>query len=312
MSDHMLWVERYRPKTVDDCILPESIKQTAKKFVQDGRLPNLMLSGAPGTGKTTLAKALCEELGYDYIMINGSQEGRLIDTLRDVVNKYASSVSFSGKRKIIIIDEADYITDLVQGALRNTIEEFSENCGFIFTCNFKGRIIQPLHSRCAVIDFVIPPSEKKKLAEDFIGRVVTILEENKVQYDKITVAKLIIKFFPDWRRILNELQRLSAGGKIDAELVALAQNNEVAGLVKMLQAKDFAGIRKWVFTQPTIDMAQLVRELDTALYTVVKPQCIPASIMVYADYQHKSITAIDPQINCLAMFVELMGNLEFK
>lgn len=312
MSETMLWVERYRPRKVDDCILPDAIKNTAKEFVKAGSIPNLLLAGSQGTGKTTLAKALCEELGYDYIMINGSEEGRLIDTLREVVKRYASTNSITGVRKIVIIDEADYIPELVQAALRNIIEEFHENCGFIFTCNFKGRIIQALHSRCAVIDFVISASEKQRMAKEFCGRVADILEENKVQYEMVTVAKLIIKFLPDWRRVLNELQRLSAGGKIDAELVAMAQNNEVQAIVKMLQGKDFPAIRKWVFTQPTIDLAHLCRELDTALYTVAKPQSIPATIMVYADYQHRSTTAIDPQINCLAMFVELMGNLEFK
>lgn len=311
--EHVLWTEKYRPHKVADCILPAELKTTFQAFVDNGTVPNLLLSGSQGTGKTTIARALLEELGLDYMIINGSEEGRLFETLRGRIKGYASSISMKGTRKYVILDEADYIPqDTVQPALRNFIEEFSRNCGFILTANFKNRIIAPLHSRCTVVDFVIAPTERAALSADFFKRATTILTGEGIKFEKATVAQIINKFFPDWRRVLNELQRLSATGTIDAQTMAVQSTEEVSKLIDAMKAKDFASVRKWVFTNPSLDFSTLIRQLDDQLYERVKGASFPAIVLAFADYQHKAVTAMDQSINTLACLVEIMLQAEWK
>jgi DNA polymerase III delta prime subunit len=308
--EHLLWTEKYRPQSVGDCILPERLKKPFQEYVNQKQIPNLLLSGGAGVGKTTVAKAMCNEIGCDFMVINGSDESG-IDTFRTKIKNYASSMSLSGGRKVIIIDEADYLNpNSTQPALRNAIEEFASNCSFIFTCNYKTRIIEPLHSRCAVIDFALKNGEKAKMASAFFKRVQSILQSEKVEYEDSVIAELIKKHFPDNRRILNELQRYSQFGKIDTGILSQIGNVQIAEIVKYIAAKDFGAIRKWVATSG-VDANTLFRQLYDALYDVMKPQSIPQAVLIIADYQYKNAFVADTEINLVACLTELMVNCEF-
>jgi len=309
--EHLLWTEKYRPKTVEDCILPESIKNTFLEYVNRKEIPNLLLSGSAGVGKTTIARALCEEVGCDYIVINGSDESG-IDVLRNKIKNYASSVSFTGGRKVIIIDEADYLNpNSTQPALRGAIEEFSSNCSFIFTCNFKNRIIDPIHSRCAVIDFKINGS-KAKMASQLFKRIEWVLKEEGVTYDKEVVAAVITKHFPDNRRILNELQRYSVSGTIDKGILTSVSDVQLGELTKGLKEKDFASARKWVTNNLDNDPVKIYRKLYDSLYESLKPQSVPQMVVILARYQYQAAFVADHEINTVACLTEIMMDCEFK
>jgi DNA polymerase III delta prime subunit len=309
--DHLLWTEKYRPKTIEECILPERLKTPFQEYVNQKNIPNLLLSGGAGVGKTTVAKAMCNEIGCDYIVINGSDESG-IDVFRTKIKNYASSMSLSGGRKVIIIDEADYLNpNSTQPALRNAIEEFASNCSFIFTCNFKNRIIEPLHSRCAVIEFGLMNGEKAKMAGSFFKRIQSVLQSEKVDYDDAVIAELVKKHFPDFRRIINEMQRYSQFGKIDSGILVQMGDVEISNIVKFIKDKDFGAIRKWVATTE-IDAATLYRKLYDGLYDVLKPQSIPQAVIIIADYQYKQAFVADPEINTVACLTELMVSVEFK
>jgi DNA polymerase III delta prime subunit len=309
--DHLLWTEKYRPKTIEECILPERLKTPFQEYVNQKNIPNLLLSGGAGVGKTTVAKAMCNEIGCDYIVINGSDESG-IDVFRTKIKNYASSMSLSGGRKVIIIDEADYLNpNSTQPALRNAIEEFAGNCSFIFTCNFKNRIIEPLHSRCAVIEFGLKNGEKAKMAGAFFKRIQSVLQSEKVEYEDAVIAELVKKHFPDFRRIINEIQRYSQFGKIDSGILVQLGDVEISNIVKYIKEKDFGSIRKWVATTE-IDAATLYRKLYDGLYDVLKPQSIPQAVIIIADYQYKQAFVADPEINTVACLTELMVSVEFK
>jgi DNA polymerase III delta prime subunit len=309
--EHLLWTEIYRPKTIEDCILPERLKKPFQEYVNQKNIPNLILSGGPGVGKTTVAKAMCNEIGCDYMIINGSDESG-IDVFRTKIKNYASSMSLSGGRKVIIIDEADYLNpNSTQPALRNAIEEFAGNCSFIFTCNFKNRIIEPLHSRCAVIDFGLKNDEKAKMAGQFFKRVLTVLQSEKVEYEDPVIAELVKKHFPDFRRVINELQRYSQFGKIDTGILAQIGDVSIKEVVKLIAAKDFGAIRKWVASND-VDSNTLFRKIYDSMYDVLKPNCIPQAVVILADYQYKSAFVADQEINTVACLTELMVNCEFQ
>ena len=312
MSDlkHTLWVERYRPQLVDDCILPDAIKSTFKDYVSRKEIPNLLLSGSAGVGKTTIAKALCQEVGCDYIVINGSDENG-VDTIRVKIKNYASSVSLAGGRKVIIIDEADYLTPNAQAILRASIEEFASNCSFIFTCNFKNRIIDPIHSRCSVIDFKVNGS-KAKMANAFFKRVEWILDQEGITYDKEVVAAVITKHFPDNRRILNELQRYSVSGSIDKGILGSVADVQLGALVTSLKEKDFASTRKWVTSNLDNDPAKIYRKLYDTLYELLKPNSVPQLVLILAKYQYQAAFVADHEINMIACLTEIMVDCEFK
>ncbi len=309
--NHLLWVEKYRPQKVEDCILPESIKATFQEYVNKKEIPNLLLSGTAGVGKTTVAKALCNEVGCDYIIINGSDESG-IDVLRNKIKNYASSVSLSGGRKVVIIDEADYLNpNSTQPAMRGAIEEFASNCSFIFTCNYKNRIIDPIHSRCTVIDFKINGS-KQKMAAQFFKRVEWILEQEKIEYDKEVVAAVITKHFPDNRRILNELQRYSVSGSIDKGILSSVADIQLADLLRALKDKDFASARKWVTNNLDNDPSRIFRKLYDSLYEALKPQSVPQLVLILAKYQYQAAFVADAEINLIACLTEIMVDCEFK
>ena len=309
--EHLLWVEKYRPARIEDCILPDAIKETFQEFVKRKEIPNLLLSGTAGVGKTTVAKALCNEVGCDYIIINGSDESG-IDVLRNKIKNYASSVSLLGGRKVVIIDEADYLNpNSTQPALRGAIEEFASNCSFIFTCNFKNRIIDPIHSRCSVIDFKINGS-KPKLAAQFFKRVENILSQEGVTYDKEVVAAVITKHFPDNRRILNELQRYSVSGSIDKGMLSSVSDIQLADLLRALKDKDFASARKWVTNNLDNDPARIFRKLYDSLYESLKPQSVPQLVLILAKYQYQAAFVADAEINLVACLTEIMVDCEFK
>ena len=312
--NEFLWVEKYRPKTVNDCILPSTIKKPLLEFVETGEIPNLLLSGPAGIGKTTVARALCEELGCDYIVINGSDEGRFLDTVRNQAKNFASTVSLqaTGKPKVIIIDEADNTTHDVQLLLRANIEAFYSNCRFIFTCNYKNKIIDPLHSRCAVIDFSIGGKEKPAIAAQFFNRLRTILESENVEYDPKVLAELISKHFPDWRRVLNECQRHGTGGTIDTSILVQITDVDTNTLIKNLKEKRFGEVRKWVVNNLDNDPATILRRVYDALYAALEGSSIPAAVLVIAKYQYQTAFVADQEINLLACLTEIMAECEFK
>jgi len=314
MRDEFLWVEKYRPKKIEDCILPENIKKTFRDFLNKGEVPNLLLSGPAGCGKTTVAKALCNELGVDSYVINGSDEGRFLDTVRNNAKNFASTVSLSSeaKHKVIIIDEADNTTPDVQLLLRASIEEFSNNCRFIFTCNYKNKIIEPLHSRCAVVEFGIQGKSKQEIAAKFFGRLVSILEQERIEADKKVLAELINKHFPDWRRVLNECQRYAVGGKIDTGILAHFSDVKVNDLIKNLKEKDFPQVRKWCVDNLDNDPAVLLRRIYDSLYSSLVPSTIPAAVLILAKYQYQIAFVADQEINMLACLTEIMVECEFK
>ena len=309
--EHLLWTEKYRPQTVDDCILPDRLKQPFQEYVNQKQIPNLLLAGGAGVGKTTIAKAMCNEIGCDFMVINGSDESG-IDTFRTKIKNYASSMSLSGGRKVIIIDEADYLNpNSTQPALRNAIEEFASNCSFIFTCNYKNRIIEPLHSRCAVIDFGLKNGEKTKMASAFFKRVQSIMQSEKIDADEKVLAELIKKHFPDFRRVLNELQRYSQFGKIDTGILVQIADISVDELSKHIVAKDFGAIRKWVASHE-IDNTTLFRKLYDTLSDTLKPSSVPQAVVILADYQYKAAFVADQEINTVACLTEIMVNCEFN
>jgi DNA polymerase III delta prime subunit len=308
--EHLLWTEKYRPQTVEDCILPDRLKKPFQEYVNQKNIPNLLLSGGAGVGKTTIAKAMCNEIGCDFMVINGSDESG-IDTFRTKIKNYASSMALMGGRKVIIIDEADYLNpNSTQPALRNAIEEFASNCSFIFTCNYKNRIIDPLHSRCAVIDFGLKNGEKAKMAAAFFKRIQSILQSESVDADDKVLAELIKKHFPDFRRVLNELQRYSQFGKIDTGILSQIADISINELTKHISSKDFASIRKWVASHE-IDNTTLYRKLYDALYDILKPTSIPQAVLILADYQYKAAFVADQEINTVACLTELMVNCDF-
>ena len=307
-----LWVEQYRPKDIESCVLPNNLKDTLTEFVSEGNLPNLILSGGPGVGKTTAAKAMLEQIGATYMMINGSEESG-IDVLRTKIKNFASTVSLEGGRKYIILDEADYLNpQSTQPALRGFMEEFHKNCGFILTCNYKNRIIQPLHSRCSTIDFTIPKTEKPTLAKQFMGRTINILDENKIRYENRVIAEVINKHFPDWRRVLNELQRYSVSGTIDAGILVNISETNIKNLMEGMKKKEFTNVRKWVVDNLDNDPSRLFRKLYDNLYNYVDNGSIPHVVVILAEYQYKAAFVADQEINLMACLTEIMGAAKFK
>ena len=312
MRDEFLWVEKYRPQTIDDCILPENIKKTFTDFLTKGEVPNLLLAGPAGCGKTTVAKALCKQLGVDVYVINGSDEGRFLDTVRNTAKNFASTVSLSSsaRHKVIIIDEADNTTNDVQLLLRAFTEEFSGNCRFIFTCNYKNKIIEPLHSRCAVVEFSTNSKSKPQLAAQFFKRIQDILGKEGVEYDTKVLVELINKHFPDWRRVLNELQRYSVGGKIDSGILASFSDVSIKSLLENLKAKNFTEVRKWVASNLDNDSDIILRRIYDSLYECLGSSSIPAAVLIIAKYQYQIAFVADQEINLLAALTEIMVECE--
>jgi len=312
MSKDFLWVEKYRPSKVEDTILPEKLKSVFTEIVRSGKMPNMLFTGTAGLGKTTLARAICDELGYDYIVINGSEEGN-IDTLRGKIKRFASTVSLGGDLKVVILDEADYLNpQSTQPALRGFIEEFSDNCRFILTCNFKNRIIEPLHSRCGVYEFNTDKKEMQKLCADFFVRLIHILESEGVAFNKDLIAQLIMKHAPDWRRVINECQRYSIGGQLETAVL----NNDVSenydALFKALKNKDFKKMRSWVAQNVDLDVSAIFRHIYDNMYTKVESGSIPQLVLILADYQYKNAFVADHELNIVACMTEIMANVEFK
>jgi len=312
MQDQFLWVEKYRPKTIGDCILPKPLKDTFQQIVDGGELPNLMFAGTAGLGKTTVARALCEQLGIDYIVINGSEEGN-IDTLRTKIRQFASTVSLAGGYKCVILDEADYLNpQSTQPALRGFIEEFSDNCRFILTCNFKNRIIEPLHSRCGVIDFKFDKKQLAGLCGSFLGRLKQILTTESVTFEEPVLAELILKHAPDWRRVLNEAQRYSIGGTIDEGVLVTLNDKSIKDLMSALKAKNFKAMREWVVNNIDTEPHAIFRKIYDNLAEHMQPQSIPQIIIILADYQYKNAFVADHELNVVACMTEVMANAEFK
>ena len=308
----ILWVEKYRPQKIEDCILPSELKQTFQQFVDNGECPNLLLSGSARFGKTTVAIAMLEQLGCTYMMINGSEESG-IDVLRNKIKNFASTVSMDGKRKYVILDEADYLNpQSTQPALRGFMEEFSKNCGFILTCNFRNRIIEPLHSRCSTVEFLIPTEERPKLAGQFMKLVQNILKDEGINSNDKVVAKLIEKFFPDWRKVLNELQRYGASGEIDAGILVNISENSVKELISFLKNKEFTNVRRWIVNNLDNDPARIYRRLYDSLYDNLDSSTIPHAVIILADYSYKSAFVADQEINLLACMTEIMSQVKFK
>jgi DNA polymerase III delta prime subunit len=314
MSDNFLWVEKYRPQTIEDCILPDATKEVFRGFLQQGEIPNLLLAGTAGVGKTTVAKALCAEMGTDCYVINGSDEGRFLDTVRNNAKTFASTVSLTSeaRHKVIIVDEADNTTPDVQLLLRASIEEFQKNCRFIFTCNYKNKIISPLHSRCSVIEFSAKGQEKKQIAASFFGRVTQILDSENVEYDKRVVAEVVQKYFPDFRRTLNELQRYASSGKIDTGILASGNDVNISNLATYLRGKEFTNMKKWVAQNMDNDPITIMRKIYDSLYSYLDPKSIPEAVLIISEYQYKSAFVVDQEINMVAFLTEMMMRCEFK
>jgi len=312
MKNEFLWVEKYRPKTIEDCILPTSLKKTFQQIVDTGDMHNMLLTGSAGLGKTTVARALCNELNLDYLIVNASEEGN-IDTLRSKIKQFASSVSLSGGVKVVILDEADYLNaQSTQPALRGFIEEFSANCRFILTCNFKNRIIEPLHSRCSVIEFNTTKKQLSELCALFMKRMQTILETEAVNYNNKILAELIMRYAPDWRRVINECQRYSSSGQITSDILIGLSDQNIAALVKNLKDKDFKSMRAWVTNNTDIDSSVIFRRIYDTLYDYASPHSIPAIILVLADYQYKAAFVADKELNTVACLTEIMASSEWK
>jgi DNA polymerase III delta prime subunit len=312
-DEQFLWVEKYRPQKIDDCILPESLKKTFKDYVAQGELPHFLLCGTAGVGKTTIAKALCNEIGAEYVILNGSDTGGHIDTLRTTIKGFATSVSLTDAKKVIILDEADYLqANSTQPALRNYMEEFSANCRFIFTANYKNRIIEPIHSRCAVIEFKIDTKEKQEIAAAFFKRATAILKQENIEFDPKVVAELITKHFPDYRRILNEMQRYSVSGKIDSGILVNMSEESFKGLIKLMKDKDFTEVRKWVAKNSDADTTALFRELYDNASANMDVNSIPPMVLILADYQYKAAFVADHELNIMAALTEIMAQCKFK
>lgn len=312
MSNQYLWVEKYRPQTIDECILPDSMKKTFKEFIDSGELPNFLFAGGAGVGKTTVAKALCNEVGAEYLFINGSEESG-IDVLRTKIKNFASSVSLTDAKKVVILDEADYLNpNSTQPALRAFIEEFSNNCRFIFTCNFKNRIIEPLHSRCSVIEFKVDGKDKQKIMATFFKRVTAILKNQGVPFEPSVVAELVAKHFPDYRRILNELQRYSVAGKIDTGILVNLGDESYNELIKNLKSKNFTEVRKWVAKNSDVESTELFRKLFDKAVEILDQKSIPQLVLILAEYQYRAAFVVDSEINLMAALTEIMSQLEFK
>ena len=312
MNTDFLWVEEYRPKTIEDCILPDSLKTLFTSFIKKGELSNMLFSGTPGIGKTTVAKALCEELNCDWIMINGSEEGG-IDVLRNKIKNFASTVSLSGGKKVVILDGADYLNpQSTQPALRGFVEEFHKNCRFILTCNFKNRIIDPLHSRFSNIEFKVNPKDKPKLASRLFERAIFILKEKNISYEDKVLVELITKHFPDFRKLINELQRYSVSGSIDAGILVNVSDENLKTLITHLKNKEFSDMRKWVVNNLDNDPVKIFRKIYDTLYSNLEPSTIPHAVLIIADYQYKSAFVADQEINLVACLTELMSQVKFK
>jgi hypothetical protein len=312
MSNEFLWVEKYRPNKVSTTVLSNNLKNTFQAIVDTGEIPNMMFTGTAGTGKTTVARAICDELGLDYIIINGSEEGN-IDTLRGKIKQFASSVSLSGGYKVVILDEADYLNpQSTQPALRGFIEEFSNNCRFILTCNFKNKVIEPLHSRCGVYEFNTSKKDMAELCGQFMKRIQIILDAEGVEFDNAVIAGLIGKYAPDWRRVLNELQRGSIGGNLSTAVLLNDQTDNYVGLYKSLKGKDFKKMRSWVVNNVDTEPAAIFRGIYDSMEGHVAPQSIPQLVLILADYQYKNAFVADHELNLVACMTEIMANVEFK
>jgi DNA polymerase III delta prime subunit len=311
-DEMFLWVEKYRPQKIDDCVLPQALKNTFRQYVEQGELPNFLFTGSAGVGKTTIAKALCNEIGAEFMMINGSEESG-IDTLRTKIKGFASTISLTDAKKVVILDEADYLNaNSTQPALRGFIEEFANNCRFILTCNFKNRIIEPIHSRCSVVEFKIDSKDKQEIAASFFKRAVSILKQEQIEFDPKVVAELITKHFPDYRRILNELQRYSVSGKIDSGILVNMSEESFKGLIKLLKEKDFTEVRKWVSKNSDSDTTSLFRELYDSAATTIEPNSVPQLVLILADYQYKAAFVADHELNIMAALTEIMAQCKFK
>lgn len=311
-TDEYLWSEKYRPRRIADCVLPVDLQNVFEESIEKGQIQNMLLSGGPGVGKTTVAKALCEELGSDWIIINCSEDGN-IDTLRTRIREFASSVSFNGGTKVVILDEFDYSNpQSMQPALRGFMEEFSKNCRFILTCNYKNKIIQPLHSRCTVIDFRIPSAEKPKMAKQMHKRICAILDSEEIEYDNRVLAELVMRRFPDFRKLINDLQKYSLSGKIDVGILGTTASDKINDLISFMKNKEFGSIRKWVATNIDNDHVGLFRGIYEVMYDFLEPQSVPQAILTLADYQYKSAFVVDQEINTMACLCELMVSCEFK
>ncbi len=310
--EQFLWVEKYRPKKIDDCVLPDNLKATFKEFVAAGQIPNLLLSGTAGVGKTTVAKALCDEIGADWLLLNASEDSR-IDVLRGRIRDFASTVSLTNSGKVVILDEADYADAArFQPALRGFIEEFANNCRFVLTCNFKNRIIEPLHSRCSIVEFAIPPAEKPKMLAKFMARAKYILDSEGVTFNKEAVARLLVRHFPDFRRVLNELQRYSSSGTIDEGVLIDTGNANIVELVKHLKAQSFTEMRKWVAANTDNDFNQVIRQIYDQSHTLMDVQSQAALVLILGEYQYKMAFVADQELNLVAMLTEIMGSCTFK
>ena len=314
MSKEFLWVEKYRPNIVEDCILPDSIKDVFQGFVNQGELPNLLLSGTAGVGKTTIAKALCEEIGASYIVINGSDEGRFLDTVRNRIRQFASTVSLTSgaSHKVVIIDEADNTTNDVQLSLRTAVEEFHTNCRFIFTCNFINKIIEPLHSRCTVVDFRIKPEQATGLQGQFFTRLKTILDHEQIQYEDKVLAKLTKRYYPDWRRLINECQRYAATGSINSAILVDVADVNLDALLSSLKKKEFTTVKNWVVQHMDNDPSMVMRKIYDSMYGVLKPASIPDAVLIIAKYMKDISIVPDQEVNMLACLTEIMMSCEFK